>query len=392
MSHNLDSRIAGRGVPALWAMAVLAGGATIAGALTQPVQFAYSWLLAFMFFFTLCAGSLFWLLLHHAVDASWSVVVRRQWENIASLCGVLGLFFIPFVLVAPDLWSWMGPAPAHAPLLAAKQPYLTPWFFWLRAAGYFVFLVWAAGSLRAESLAQDADGALVHTLRNRRRAFVCLPLFALVMTFAPVDWLLGLDYRWFSTIWGVYVFAGSALASLALTVVIMALLRAGGYFRGIYTPEHDHITGKLLLAFCLFWGYAAFSQFLIIWYPAIPGETSYFAARSVGSWKAVAWVLGIAQFAVPFLLLLPRSTKRNPVFLCAICLWLLAMHLLDLCLVIQPVLHPAGFSPSWLDAACIVTMGSALAAIFLKRLSHAPLWPLRDPGLTKSIRLNNGWF
>ena len=73
---------------------LLAGGAVVGlllcliGAITSPLQFSFSWLFGFIYFFTLCCGCLFWTIVHHATDAQWSVVVRRQLENIA-------LFFAP---------------------------------------------------------------------------------------------------------------------------------------------------------------------------------------------------------------------------------------------------------------------------------------------------------
>src|ERR1051326_7772749 len=63
------------------------------GALVNPHQLSYSWLFAFVFFFTLCAVCLFWTIVHHATDADWSVVVRRQLENIAVLLAVLAVLF-----------------------------------------------------------------------------------------------------------------------------------------------------------------------------------------------------------------------------------------------------------------------------------------------------------
>ena len=66
------------------------------GAFISPVQFSFSWLFAFIFFFSLCIGCLFWTIVHHVVDAEWSVVVRRQLENIAWLLPVMGLFFRSF--------------------------------------------------------------------------------------------------------------------------------------------------------------------------------------------------------------------------------------------------------------------------------------------------------
>src|SRR6266403_3348125 len=83
----------------LAAIAFVALVLCVVGASVDADQFSFSWLFAFGFFFTLCAGCFFWTIVHHAVDAEWSVVVRRQLENIASLIGVLALLFVPILLL-----------------------------------------------------------------------------------------------------------------------------------------------------------------------------------------------------------------------------------------------------------------------------------------------------
>ena len=363
--------------------------AIFAGAAFDPKQFAFSYLFAFTFFFTICLGGLFWILVHHAVDAEWSVVVRRQLENLAGLLPVMGLLFAPLVFVAPNLWEWMRPENARDPLLLEKWPYLTPWFFWGRTGFYFVFFSAAAVWLRANSILQDKDGAVRHTALNRRITFASLPLFALCLTFCAIDWLMGLDYRWFSTMWGVYIFAGAALSALCVLVLVITSLRGAGYFRNVITPEHYHIIGKLMLAFTIFWAYIGFSQYMLIWYGNIPEETIYFLRRNTASWQVLSTVLVAGHFFVPFLLLLPNPGKRSPAFLCGVAVWILLMHLLDIYVVVLPALHKTGVAVSWMDFACLAAVGCTLAAVFLKRLGDAPLWPLRDPRLPQSIALKN---
>jgi len=373
----------------LVATALAAYAAIFAGAGFDADQFAFSYLFAFMFFFTICMGGLFWILVHHAVDAEWSVVVRRQLENLASLLVVMAVLFIPLVFVAPKLWDWMAIPPGTSPLLEEKQPFLAPWFFWMRAAFYFGFFAIAATWLRASSILQDSDGAPRYTVFNRKITFASLPLFAVCLTFSAIDWLMGLDYRWFSTMWGVYIFAGSALSSLCVLVLIITALRRAGYFQGVITPEHYHILGKLMFAFTIFWAYIGFSQYMLIWYANIPEETIYFLRRNTESWQILSTALVAGHFFVPFLLLLPNPGKRNPAFLCGVAVWILAMHLLDIYVVVLPALHQSGVAVSWMDFACLAAIGSTLAAVFLKRLGDAALWPLRDPRLPNSITLKN---
>lgn len=373
----------------LVATALIAYIAIFVGAFYNPAQFAFSYLFAFTFFFTICMGGLFWILVHHAVDAEWSVVVRRQLENMAGLLPVMGLLFVPLVFVAPILWEWMLPKNAHDPLLLDKLPYLTPWFFWGRAAFYFAFFTVAAVWLRANSILQDKDGAPRYTVFNRRITFVSLPLFAVCLTFSAIDWLMGLDYHWFSTMWGVYIFAGTALSSLCVLVLLITALRGAGYFQNIISVEHYHIIGKLMFAFTVFWAYIGFSQYMLIWYANIPEETIYFLRRNTESWQILSTALVVGHFFVPFLLLLPNPGKRKPAFLCGMAVWILLMHLLDIYVVVLPALHKAGLVVSWMDFACLAAVGCTVAAVFLKRLGDAPLWPLRDPRLPQSLALKN---
>ena len=371
------------------ATALVAFAAVFVGAVFDVRQFAFSYLFAFMFFFTICAGALFWLLVHYAVDAEWSVVVRRQLEHLAALFVVLAVLFIPFVCVAPQVWDWMAKDPAKEIVLRQKWPYLTPWFFWGRAAFYFLFFALISVWLKANSIEQDRAGAVRCTLLNRRITFGSLPLFALCLTFSAIDWLMGLDEHWASTIWGVYLFAGAALSSLCVLVIVITVLRAAGYYQGVITSEHYHILGKLIFAFTVFWAYIGFSQYLLIWYANIPEETVYFLRRNTGSWHILSTLLVVGHFFVPFLLLLPAGWKRRPNFLSGVAAWILLMHLLDLYIVVLPVLHPAGVAVSWMDLACLTAVGCTLATVFMKWLGDAPLWPIRDPRLQQSISLRN---
>src|SRR5438105_15315969 len=124
----------------------------VLGALVNPHQLSYSWLFAFAFFFTLCAGCFFWTIVHHATDAEWSVVVRRQLENIAALLVVLALFFVPILLLRHHLYSWMDIPPGHEANLDSKRAYLNFGLFLIRPILFFGFFAFAALTLRRLSV------------------------------------------------------------------------------------------------------------------------------------------------------------------------------------------------------------------------------------------------
>jgi len=66
---------------------------SVYGLLVSREQFAFSWLFGFVLVFTLCAGALFWTILHHATDSEWGILVRRQMENVAGILPALSVFF-----------------------------------------------------------------------------------------------------------------------------------------------------------------------------------------------------------------------------------------------------------------------------------------------------------
>ena len=228
------------------------------GAVVNPHQFSYSWLFAFAFFFTLCAGCFFWTIVHHATDAEWTVVVRRQLENIAALLAVLALLFVPILLLRHHLYAWMDIPPGHEAALDFKRAYLDFNFFLIRAIVFLGYFIVASQLLRRFSVRQDRDGNPQFTIWMRRVSFASLPMFALCLTFGAFDWLMSLNYHWFSTMFGVYIFAGAAGSSMSLLVLVITALRQAGYLKDVVTLEHYHIMGKWMLAFCIFWAYIGF--------------------------------------------------------------------------------------------------------------------------------------
>jgi hypothetical protein len=378
------------GLSMIFAIAAVAGLAlSVLAGMMWPEQFAYSWLFGFAYFFTLCAGCFFWIIVHHAVDAEWSVVVRRQWENIASLLPVMALFFIPIVLLRNHLYEWMTIPYGQDHLLDTKREYLNLPFFIARALFFFAYFGVAAWLFRTISIAQDKDGSPAKTLRMRRLAFIFLPLFGLSLTFGAFDWLMSLNYKWFSTMWGVYIFAGAAGSSMSLTVLLITWLRKSGYLAETVTIEHYHIMGKWMLAFTVFWAYIGFSQYMLIWYANIPEETEYFILRNTESWNLLNLLLVAGRFFIPFLLLLLRATKKKVNTLCMIAGWILFMQMLDIYIVVLPELHHAGVRLSPLDLLPIIGIGGTLGFLFLRVVGKASLFPVRDPRVIESIRITN---
>ncbi len=350
-------------------------------------QFAFSWLFAFTYFFTITVGAFFWTCLHHATDSEWSVVVRRVWENTISLFPWLALLFLPILIFSHSiLWPWWdGP---RDPGYFHKKGYLSHGFFIARYFGYFILFSFWAMTLRNRSIAQDSDGAARHSVIMRKFGVSGIIVLGICLTFSAFDWLMGLYYHWFSTMWGVYIFAGSAGASISLTVIVVTLLRSKGYLKPV-TLEHYHVMGKYMLAFTIFWAYIGFSQYMLYWYANIPEETIYFRVRNTESWRILSTMLVVGRFFIPFPILLTQWVKKKPVYLCYVAAWILCMHFLDLYVVVLPQLHYKGFSPSFFDLFAFLGVGGVVVSLWLRKLPSAFLFPTRDPRLAASLNLTN---
>jgi hypothetical protein len=353
-------------------------------------QFAFSWLVAFLFFLSLALGALFFVLIHFATQAGWGIVVRRLAENTMGTLPLFALLFVPVTLGMGELFPWVhGIAHGHDHVLAGKAPYLNTPFFVGRAVAYFA--CWSAIAMFyvRRSRAQDATGNLAISVTLRRFSGPAIIVLALTQTFAAVDWVMSLDPLWYSTIFGVYWFAGSFVSFFGLLTLMVLALRRAGLMADVVGIEHFHDLGKLLFAFSVFWAYIGFSQYFLIWYGNLPEETIFFRHRMHGSWQAVSLLLAAGHFVIPFFFFMPRTVKRKPGLLAVGASWVLLMHGVDLYWLVMPSLHPAGVGFGALDVAAFVAVGGIFFAVLTWLMLGSPLVPVRDPRLPESLSFEN---
>ena len=373
------------------ALVAVAGlGLTAAGGAFDPRQALASYLVAFVYWLGIALGALILLGAFHAAKARWPVVLRRFLETIPLVFPLFVVLFIPIVLGMKHLFVWADPhgltgAMAHA--VHHKQPYLNTPFFLARAALYFAVWIGVAHLLRGWSVRQDGQGGHDLTLKQRRLGAGSLPFLALTLSFASFDWMMSVDPRFFSTIFGVYWFAGSFMGCFAVLIIAgNATRRDPGQFGHHLNADHTHSLGKFLLAFTAFWAYIAFSQFMLIWIANIPEEVPWYMVRTSDGWGLVGIFLAVGHFLVPFFLLLSRDLKRNPARLALVAGWLLLVHWVDIWWLIMPRLHEGGPSLSWLDLTAFVGVGAAAVAFLVLRMRGAATVPVRDPYLQDSLR------
>jgi len=349
---------------------------------------ASAYLTSFLFYLTLSLGALFFVLLHHLVRADWSVVVRRIAEAIAANLILVPLLAIPVVLSMARLYDWAAPGAVERDhLLAAKAAYLNPGFFLVRMVVYLGAWAWMAFWYLRRSAEQDETGDLEVTGRMERWSAPAMVVLAITMFVASIDLVMSLDPHWYSTMIGVYLFAGSAVGFFAFLAVVTGLLIRFGYLRRAMTAEHFHDIGKLVFAFTVFWAYIAFSQYMLIWYANIPEETEWYHRRQTAGWGAMSLLLLFGHFIVPFLALLPRFVKRNPRLLFAPALWVLAMHWIDIYWLVMPEAQggQGTAAPRLVDITCLLGLGGIYVAAAGHWLRARAIVPVKDPRLEESL-------
>jgi hypothetical protein len=349
-------------------------------------QFFHSYLFGFVYFMMICLGALFFVQVQFLTGSAWSVPVRRFMENIAACLPLGALLFVPVALGMHALFSWSHDA--SDPMVAAKAGYLNPQFFLIRAAIYFlIWTVWS-GSIYVQSTRQDTTKSIRQMHAMSAWSAPGLLLLFLTATLASFDWVMSLNPKWYSTIFGIYCLAGGGLAFMAVVTLISLGFRGAGVLKHTINVEHYHDLGKWMFAITVFWAYIAFSQYMLIWYANIPEETIFFKMRSHGSWGYWSILLIVGHFIVPFLVLLGRAAKRNFQVLALMAGWILAMHFVDIYWLVMPNFTPY-LNLHWMDFAAFVAVGSTMALLFWWRLKQHALLPVGDMRFEEGLAFEN---
>ncbi len=374
------------------AVGLIALGASFAiGGGLHGKQVAFSYLTGFVYWLTIALGGLFFVLLHYLARSGWSVVVRRLAEHVMGTLPLFAVLFIPVIFGMHSLYHWTHEdAVAADELLQHKTPYLNTGFFLARAAIYFVAWTLLAVFFWRQSTRQDSNGEIGTTKRLQTLSAPAMVLFGITLTFAAFDWLMSLEPHWFSTIFGVYVFAGCVVSIFALLILLVLRLKSAGALTQVVTWEHFHDMGKLLFGFVVFWAYIGFSQFMLIWYANIPEETFWFELRwEEPGWRWASIFLAVGHFVVPFFFLISQPVKRNGLAMTIGAVWMLFMHYVDIYWLVMPTLHHEHFQLSILDFTCWLGVGGLFFAALGFLMQRGALVPLRDPRLAESLAFEN---
>lgn len=357
-----------------------------AGCTVVPVRIWSNLLVVGVYLVTLALGGVLFVALTYVANASWNVAFRRVPEAMAVVLAPAGLGLLAVLAARYQHYAWHPRAVgADAGTFWFKELWTNPTFWMIRSVAYIAIWLLLSRLLIAASRRQDHSNGLRLTLFNRRLSALFLLVYAPTFALASCDWLMLLDPMWFSTIFGVYNFAGMVEATLATMIILAIVLRRRGPLHGIFTDDHLHDLGKLLLGFSCFWMYIWFSQYMLIWYTNMPEETSYYLLRTRGPWGPLMIANLTLNWIIPFFALLPRPWKRNESIMLKIAAIVLLGRWLDLYIMIFPA--AVGTTPMfgiWEVAAGGLIVGLFTWSFLMAFTKAAPV-PSGDPLLVESL-------
>jgi hypothetical protein len=367
------------------ALAVVGIVLSIIAASADYERFLFGYLTAFVFYAGIAVTGVFFSMLQFLVRAGWSVSVRRIPELLGGFTPFLLILILPIVFGVGVLYHhWVHPAAGDV-VLQGKVAWLNESFFILRLFIYIAVWTGMYFVIVGNSFRQDSRSDISPTRWNWKLSAPITIFYGITITFAAFDLLMSLYPHWFSTIFGVYYFAGSLVGTLAVIIIIAVLLRKAGLLTEWLTTERFHDLGKYLFAFNIFWAYIAFSQYLLIWYADLPEEIVFFKYRINNGWEYVSILLLVFHFIVPFVLLLSQAAKRNLNVLLAGAVLLLAAHLLDMYWLVMPNYSTDAVVWGWNEFAPLLGLGGLFILVVAWQFRRRSAIPVNDPYLPESV-------
>lgn len=370
--------------------ALVVGVIGLAGALvgwaTSADAFYKAWLPAFVYWFLIAAGALGILMLQYVTGGEWGVLIRRPLGAAARTLPLFLLFGLPVALGLPAIYEWARPEAAQDHLLAQKSLWLNPQGWIIRALIYFALWSLWAWRLRVLSLKFYEDRSPYTELSRRKWAAGGLFMFVMTLTLTSVDWVMSLEPKWYSSMFGISFTVGAGLSAFAFVTFFLTLISGTSAMSGILKSSHFRDLGNLMLAFTMLWAYTAFSQFLLIWYGNIKEETPYYLKRMHGGWGVLAAALIVFHFFLPFFMLLMRAIKDRPKTIAIVTIILLLMRFVDIYWLVAPAHHGEHFHFSWITLFAFLGIGGLWLFAFIWQLKGQTIIPIHETWVDEAIR------
>jgi hypothetical protein len=357
------------------------------GWVLNPLEFFRGYLPSYLFWFSIVAGCLAVLMLQYTTGGEWGLMIRRPLGAAARTMIWMAIFFIPVAIGLKYLYPWANLDWArHDDVVSQKLGYLNWKRFAVFAIGYFGLWILWAWRIRVLSLQFYKDRSPFTDLSRRKWAASGLPMIVLTLTFASIDWMMSLEPRWFSTMYGITFTVGCGLSAFAFVTFFLSRLANTGAMQGILKPSHLRDLGNLMLAFVMFYAYTAFSEYLLIWYANLHEEIPHFIIRQEGAWGVIVAAIILFHFFLPFFLLLMRPIKDRPETIGVVTVIIIVMRYVAIYWLVAPSWYGAHFHYSIWSLTSLIGIGGVWLWAFIDQLKGQTIIPIHETWVEEAIR------
>lgn len=366
---------------------ILGVAGCVVGWLLDPKAFYRAYLPSYLFWFQIVAGTLAILMLQYITGGEWGLLIRRPLGAAARTMIWMLVLFIPIAIGIPHIYSWADhDVVAHDAVLKLKEPYLNRTAFLIRTAVYFGFWILWAWRIRFLSLRFYEDRSPYTDLSRRRWAASGLLVIVLTLTFSSIDWMMSLEPKWMSTMYGINFTISAGLAAFAFVIFFLTRIADTPAMANILKPSHLRDLGNLMLAFVMLWAYTAFSEYLLIWYGNLKEETPHFLMRQHGAWGFIAALLIVFHFFLPFFMLLMRAIKDRATTIGMVAIIILVMRYIHVYWLVEPAFSGEHFRYSWNSLAALLGVGGIWLYLFIDQLKGQTIIPIHETWVEEAIR------
>ena len=196
----------------------------VAAGFADKAEFFRSYLVAFLFWLGITLGSLALLMVQHLTGGSWALVIRRILEAGSRTLPLMAVAALPLLAGMKTLYSWSRPGQTD-PVILAKQSVSESAIF--RRANGLLFCDLVHACVFPEQVVPAGGrgtGGVALWMRLEGLSGIGLVIYGFTVTFAGIDWVMSLEPRWYSTIYGLLFMVGQALAALAFSITMLIWL------------------------------------------------------------------------------------------------------------------------------------------------------------------------
>ena len=419
MHHHIPSEVPIRYLPRSRTMDMVVAGMFVVGLLAFVVRLSQnaesawiSYITNWLYFTSISMGGVMFAVATWIVKAKWNWSMRRVSQAFAAFLPISFVLMLPMLGLGDSYFPWIEMM-ATDPVVQNKRAYLNMPFLVTRnvvglAVLFGLALYWVYLAVRPDmGLAREAIGADPARRKWRERlvtgwmgqeqeevssyqrmttlAPAIVLIYALVMTIVSYDWVMSLEPHWFSTMFGPWFFMGAFWGGIASTALWSLYLRSKDRdFQKLIGLQQRHDIGKLTFAFCVFWTYLFFSQYIVIWYGKLPWEQEWIIRRSGEAWGGFSATVIVLCFVIPFAGLIGRKPKMRPPLLALFTSIILFGLWLERYGMLAPSLYHEGdpIFTIWQPAIGLMFLGLYLGSVrwFLSTFPAIQAWqPMVDP-------------